>query len=156
MNKDLFDLILRVKERGDDLSNKEDRRLLERLERDFRRNGMALDKEYHSTLRTLKKKLADICLEFQSEINEDKTTARFTERELDGLPRDFLDSLEIATREQGEEEKQYILTMKYPDLLPVMRKATREETRFQLDQVNHTRCKKNLERLKEVHILHQT
>jgi Zn-dependent oligopeptidase len=149
MNEKLAQMVLTVKACNEQLS-KEDQRLLERLERDFRRNGFGCTPEERLKLQALKKRLTDVCLEFQSELTEDQTTIEFTESELEGVSKDFLDSLQVVGETKEGCEKRYRLTMKYPDLLPVMRSASREETRFRMDQTNGTRCVSNLDRLKEV------
>jgi Zn-dependent oligopeptidase len=79
-------------------------------------------------------------------VNEDDTKIEFTREELEGLSDDFLSGLKKTTVDGVEK---YIVTMKYPDLIPVLKMAKKEETRKALDIANSTRCKENIAMLEE-------
>jgi len=76
----------------DDLEGIE-RRYLEVLLRDYRRNGMGLDAEKRARLLEIDGELNDLGLEFRQAIDEDETTAFFTAEESLGVPQGFLDNL---------------------------------------------------------------
>ena len=66
-------------------------------------------------------------IEFQKNLNEDDTKLVFTKDELEGLPEDFLKGLKA-----GENEGEYVVTLQYPDLVPVLNLAKKESTRKKL------------------------
>lgn len=74
-------------------------------------------------------------IEFQKNLNEDNTNIVFTKEELEGLPDDFLNSLQREKEGDG-----YIVTLQYPDLVPVLKLAKRDETRRKLDIANASKC----------------
>jgi Zn-dependent oligopeptidase len=94
-----------------DLSD-EDRRLFDKIELDFKRNGLALPEADREKLKAIKKQLADLSIDFSRRINEDVTSIPVDEAELDGMPKDWIESL--AKNDAG----QRIVTMKYPDFFP--------------------------------------
>ncbi|RKP26779.1 soluble angiotensin II-binding protein-like protein [Syncephalis pseudoplumigaleata] len=126
-----------------DLSD-EDRRLFDKIELDFKRNGLALPEAERETLKAIKKELADLSIDFSRRINEDVTSIAIDEADLDGMPRDWIDGL--AKNEAG----QRIVTMKYPDFFPLMKLCKVEETRKKVLFTNETRCKDNIATLEKL------
>jgi len=126
--------------------NPEDQRLLEKIDLDYRRNGLALPDDKLNELKELKKKLTNISIEFSRSIAEDKTTLVFTKKELDGLSEDFFENLEKTTKD-GEEA--YVVDMKYPCYFPIIKLAKNENTRKSMMRAYGQRCKPNVDRLKE-------
>jgi Zn-dependent oligopeptidase len=53
--------------------------------------------------------------------------------ELEGLPEDFVKALPVR-------DDRHVVSLKYPELLPVMRYARREQTRQAMDKANGTHC----------------
>ncbi|KAJ3179433.1 Thimet oligopeptidase [Gaertneriomyces sp. JEL0708] len=145
MREDLYTSILATKKKGESV-DPESARLLEFLERDFRRNGLALPKEQRDELKKLKQRLADICTEYGQTLAEDKTEVTFTKEELDGLPEDFFEGRKKVDVDGTEK---YVVTMKYPDVLPIMRMAKCEQTRKVLDLANGRKCQSNIALLEE-------
>lgn len=64
---------------------------------------------------------------------EDTTALPFTKEELDGLPQDFFEGLK---NEQGK----YMVSLKYPEIFPVLQKAKRAETRRLMDIAREGQC----------------
>jgi len=107
--------------------------------------------------------MSDNAITFQKNLNEDTTAFYFSREELDGLPQDFLDGLEkvdgqvkrpshqrsiselfdqLADTAGGDKEggaTKYKVSLRYPELLPVMRYANNAETRRKLDIANAAR-----------------
>jgi Zn-dependent oligopeptidase len=71
---------------------------------------------------TIKKRISELCIQFQTNLNEDKTEVLFTKEELEGMGEDFLSGL-------PKRDDKYVVSLKYPELIPLMRNARREETR---------------------------
>ncbi|KAG1452973.1 hypothetical protein G6F46_009734 [Rhizopus delemar] len=100
----------------------EDARLLEKIEQSFRRNGLHLPQEKRDELKELRKRLSEVCIEFNKNWARESSTIKFTKDELEGLDNDFLGGLQ-QTEEDGVTK--YILTMKYP----VIKLCKNENTR---------------------------
>lgn len=63
------------------------------------------------------------------------------------MPADFLESLKTEETTEGTEK--LVVTMKYPDLFPILNRAANESVRRQMDVANSTRCKQNIALLEE-------
>ncbi len=85
---------------------------MDRLILDFKRNGLALPVEKRDQVAALKKRLSELEVQFQKNINEDKTALNFSKEDLLGMPVDFLESLSRS------EDGKYIVTLKVRPLPP--------------------------------------
>ena len=126
----------------------EQQRLLEKMELEYRRNGLALSHQSPVQLEHLKKlktRLSDVCTDFQRLVNEDTTSLELTRAELEGMPADFFERL----KPHPTKADTFIVTMKYPDLFPVLKYAKREDTRRRMDIANSSRCASNIQLMEE-------
>jgi len=127
-----------------------DHRLIEKIIEEFERNGLALDAEKRSKLKEIKQKLSEKSIVFQQNLNEDVSKHYFTKEELDGLPDDFLESL------TKNDEGKYAVSLKYPELFPVLEQCKVAETRKKMDFLNGTKCiQQNTVLLEDVILLRQ-
>ncbi|KAJ2744446.1 metalloendopeptidase [Coemansia sp. BCRC 34301] len=124
----------------------EDRRLVEKMELVFRRHGLALDKDQREHLGKIRMRLSELAIRFSRNINEGDGKAVLTRDELEGLPSDFFEGRATETVD-GQEG--FVVTTKYPDIIPVMRLAKREETRERMFVVEGQRCPENIPILQE-------
>lgn len=106
-----------------------DRKLADDTIRDMKRMGFALpDKEFEELKRTVTE-LKTLETEFEKTINEWEDHIEVTRAQLDGLPERYIEGLERS----GEN---YIVSLKYPELLPFMRQATDDAARRALASKN--------------------
>jgi metallopeptidase MepB len=114
------------------LPDAETARLLEKERKSYIRNGLGLPEgEKRDRFKEIKKRLSQIQIQFQKNLNEEDNGIWFTKEELDGVPQDVLDTLEKGTAENGNEGK-LRLTFKYPDLFPTLKFANNPETRMRV------------------------
>ncbi|KAJ2708185.1 metalloendopeptidase [Coemansia sp. IMI 203386] len=124
----------------------EDRRLVQKMEEEYRRNGLALSQEQRKQLGEIRMRLSELSIKFSRSINEKDGRVLFTRQELDGLSEDYFDGRPTEI-EDGIEK--FVVTTKYPDLVPVMQMAKDEKTRKRLMVVSESRCPENIELLEE-------
>ncbi|OMJ24533.1 Thimet oligopeptidase [Smittium culicis] len=148
MRRDVYKVIkalFQSKEKWQDRCS-EDKRLLEKTERSYRRNGLDLPDEGLKKLMEIKKKMSELTIKFGRNISEGDAEVLFTLEELDGLPEDFINSKKKVTVDGVEK---YTVTTKYPDLFAVLGMANRELTRKTLLMAEERRCKENIDILTE-------
>jgi metallopeptidase MepB len=109
------------------LDDVESARLLEKERKSYIRNGLGLPEgPKRDRFKEIKKRLSQIQIAFQKNLNEENGGLWFTKEDLDGVPQDVLDTLEKGT---GENEGKIRLSFKYPDLFPTLKFAKNPETR---------------------------
>ena len=59
-----------------------------------RRNGLHLGEEKRDRVKAVKKKISELGTQFGFNLNEDTTHINFSEAELDGVPKDLIDSFD--------------------------------------------------------------
>jgi thimet oligopeptidase len=98
------------------------KRLLEHTLRDYRRAGMSLPPNLRTKLTEIEKELSQLSIAFEENIREDATKLFLSDRELAGMPEDYLSSLERT----GD---LYMVGMSYPEFVPIQDLCDVEETR---------------------------
>ena len=142
-NKKLFEhiqTILKPVFNKDVTVKDEEFKLFTDLHRDFVHNGLLLDDDKRSKVKVLKEELQTLSLEFSKAIADDQTTIFFTKAELEGMSESFINGL-------TKKDDKYVITMKYPDVLPIFDQCSVSATRQALDKVYSSRCPENISRL---------
>ncbi|KAI0097403.1 Metalloprotease [Hypoxylon sp. NC0597] len=126
-------------------------RLLEKERKSYIRNGLGLPQgPQRDRFKEIKKRLSQISIEFQKNLNEENGGLWFTKEELDGVPGDVVDGLEKGT---GENEGKLKLSFKYPDLFPTLKFAKNPETRKKVFIANENKVNQNAPLFKEAILL---
>ncbi|KAL1987257.1 hypothetical protein VTN96DRAFT_4285 [Rasamsonia emersonii] len=150
MREDLYRLVDAVLKKNEDL-DPESRRLLEKEHKDYIRNGLGLPAgPQRDRFKEIKKRLSQLSIEFQKNLNEENGGIWFTREELDGVPEDVLSGLQKG---EGENEGKLRLTFKYPDLFPTLKYAKNAETRKRVAIANENKCNQNVPLFREAMIL---
>jgi metallopeptidase MepB len=126
MREDIFKLVDAAYKKKENL-NPESQRLLEKERKSYIRNGLGIPAgPQRDRFKEIKKRLSQITIEFQKNLNEENGGIWFTKEELDGVPDDVVEGLEKGT---GDNEGKLRLTFKYPDLFPALKFASDPEVR---------------------------
>ncbi|MCJ1426351.1 hypothetical protein MMC29_004254 [Sticta canariensis] len=150
MREDVFELVEAALKRGDKL-DPESQRLLEKEHKSYIRNGLGIpagpDRE---RFKEIKKRLSQISIIFQKNLNEENGGIWFTPEELDGTPHDVVAGL---AKGEGENEGKLRLSFKYPDLFPVLKYATNAATRKKVFIDNENKLNQNVPLFRETILL---
>lgn len=124
-------------------------RYFERIMRAYRRNGLYIhDAAVKETILDIKQKISKLSISFEHAVDEENTSFLMSAQELDGLPDSWF------TKEREHQAGIYTVTLKYPDLFPVLDYATNRDTRKKIFEAYESRCEQeNLPILKEILIL---
>lgn len=150
MREDVFKLVDAALKKNEPL-DPESRRLLEKEHKDYIRNGLGLPAgPKRDRFKEIKKRLSQISIEFQKNLNEENEGIWFTREQLDGVPEDVLSGLKKG---EGENEGKLRLTFKYPDLFPTMKYAKNSDVRKRVMISNENKCNQNIPLFREAIVL---
>jgi len=152
MRKDVFDNILAFSKSDEAKTlSPEMKRYVEKQVNDGMRNGLHLDEAKRDEIKAVKKRISELGVEFNKNLNEDTTFILLDQSELSGVPDDLVGSFE-----KDEESGKLKVTMKYPHFFPVTRKCNNPETRLRVEKTYQTRCmEENTKILEEIVTLRQ-
>ncbi|OCK76625.1 thimet oligopeptidase [Lepidopterella palustris CBS 459.81] len=150
MREDVFNLVDAAFKKSESL-DPESRRLIEKDHKGYIRNGLGVPAgPMRDRFKEIKKRLSEISIAFQKNLNEENGALWFTREELDGVPEDLVASLEKGS---GENSGKVKLTFKYPDLFPTLKYAKNAKTRQKVFVENENKCNKNVPLFREAIIL---
>jgi len=136
MRKDIFDNLVAFSGTGEAANLKPElKRYLDKMIIEGKRNGLNLAEEEREKVKIIKKRISELGVNFNKNLNEDTSHAFFTKEELLGVPEDLVNSLE------KNDEGKLKVTMKYPHFFPVTRKCKNPSTRFQVEKLFQSKCK---------------
>lgn len=136
--KDLYQAVVGLKAR-----NADETRLLTETIKDYELNGLKLPDDQLAKVTELKSKISSLEVQFEKNLNEDKTSVVFTAEELDGLPASSL------ARLQKQRDGKYLVTTKSTDYTTVIEDAKNSETRRRIALAYQNRGTENNVKLLE-------
>ncbi|MDE2987833.1 MAG: Zn-dependent oligopeptidase [Chloroflexota bacterium] len=113
------------------------RRLLEFALRDYRRNGLDLNKETRDELQSLQERLVGLGIEFRKKIDDYQDHIEVSREELDGLPDAYIERLGTV---EADGALRYRVGLDYPELHPFLDAAHDGERRRELFHKNHNKA----------------
>ena len=123
------------------------RRLLEFALRDYRRNGLDLDKRTRDELQSLQERLVGLGIGFRKNIDDYEDFIEISRAELDGLPEGYIERLRTF---EVDGAVRYRVGLDYPELHPFLDSAHDGELRRELFHRNHNKAADtNIEILEE-------
>ena len=123
------------------------RRLLEFSLRDYRRNGLDLDRETRDELQALQERLVGLGIQFRKHIDDYEDHIEVGRNELDGLPDSYIERLRTV---EVDGAVRYQIGLDYPELHPFLDSAHDGELRRELFHKNHNKAADtNIEILEE-------
>lgn len=154
MREDVFKLVDGVFARQKDSEpnlDPESLRLLEKERKGYIKNGLGLPSgSQRDRFKEIKKRLSQIGIQFQVNLNEEDGGLWFTKEELDGVPEDVIVGLKEG---EGENAGKVKLSFKYPDLFPTLKFAKNPETRRKVFVSNENKVNQNGPLFKEALLL---
>jgi len=112
----------------------EHNRLLKRIIRDFKRNGLDANDKARERLTEVQTKISALSIEYAKNLGEENTKMNFTLEELYGMKDSFLSS-------RKQKDGTYELTLKYPDFFPIVQTCRVAKTRATMEFKYNSRCK---------------
>lgn len=107
----------------------------------FEASGLGLSTEEQARLQELREKDAAVCSAFKKNLAEDTTALFFAAEELDGVDPKWV--AERTQPEGGSQAGQVKVTLKYPDLLPVLSTCAVSATRERLSRAREVEAYAN-------------
>ncbi|KAK4991943.1 metalloendopeptidase [Elasticomyces elasticus] len=150
MREDIFKLVDAALNKNETL-DPESRRLLEKNHKSYIRNGLGVPAgAKRDRFKDIKKRLSEIGITFQKNLNEEKGGLWFTPKDLEGVPEDVVTSLKKG---EGENEGKVWLTYKYPELFPTLKYARNADVRKKVYMGNENKCNQNIPLFREAIVL---
>lgn len=107
----------------------EEQCFLEKRMRDFKRQGFDLPEKDFEEVKAIQKEISKLGLEFDKNVNTDKSFITVEEKDLKGLEKDFIENL------KKDDDGRYILTCDYPIYFEVMQHCSVVDTRKNLNHI---------------------
>ncbi|KAH8703044.1 putative saccharolysin [Talaromyces proteolyticus] len=154
MREDIFALVQTAWDRSRKAGSKlddESLRLLDQKRKSYIQNGLGIGKgPKRDRFKEIKKRLSQLSIEFQKNLNEENGGIWFTRKELEGVPEDILSGLEPGI---GANQGKLKLSFKSTDLFSALKFALDAETRQRVFIQNENKLNQNVPLFKEAIIL---
>ncbi len=132
MNRDIYKAVKEYID-GENIKkanlNSEEQYFLEKSMRDFKRQGFNLPEKDFEEVKAIQRDISKLGLEFDKNVNTDKSFIVVEEKDLKGLEKDFIENL------KKDDDGKYILTCDYPIYFEVMQHCSVADTRKNLNHI---------------------
>jgi metallopeptidase MepB len=126
-------------------------RLLDKERKSYIRYGLGLPAgPKRDRFKEIKTKLSEISIQFAKRLNEENGGLYFRKEELEGVPKDLVESFAAG---EGEHAGKVKVDFKYPSLFPVLKYAKHAYVRQQMYIANENKCNANVPLFKEAIVL---
>lgn len=150
MREDVFKRVEAALQKNEEI-DPESRRLLDKEYKNYIRNGLGIyEGPRRDRFKEIKKRLSQLSIIFQKNLNDENGGIWFTKEELDGVPDDVVSGLKKGG---GEYEGKLWLTFKYPDLFPTLKYAKNPATRKKVFIDNENKLNQNVPLFDEIILL---
>lgn len=112
------------------------KRLFDQKMRDYKRRGFTLNKEDRAVVEELQKEISKLSTDFDQNIRETDTIEKFTKAELKGLPDDFIESVKTGEDEYSFSAKigsHYVNIFDYADIEETRKRMTAARSRHAME-----------------------
>ena len=141
MREDVFKLVDAAYKKKATL-DPESQRLLEKERKSYITNGLGIPAgPERDRFKEIKKRLSQIQIEFQKNLNEENGGIWFSKEQLAGVPDDVIETFDKGT---GENEGKLRFTFKYPDLFPTLKFALDSDVREKVFIENENKVSSDL------------
>ncbi|KAJ1731120.1 metalloendopeptidase [Coemansia biformis] len=123
-----------------------ERRLVERIERHYRRRGLLISGEKRAVFENAKKRLAEIEAEYIEAGESESARISFSLEELEGMPEEYLCRLQVVAEDGAE---RYAIKTRGDDNLNAMTFVKSESARKKLYVASGKKCMEDMAWLKE-------
>lgn len=113
----------------------EEKRYVQKQVIKYKRNGLSLPStESRKRITTIQQRLAELGTQFQNNINTVNTQFEYRKADLTGLPEDWFNAERLVR------DDVYKVTLKYPDVLPILDYCKNREVRAHIFNAFNSRC----------------
>lgn len=113
---------------------------------DFERSGLGLPDEKQEKLVELLKKDTELCASYSENLSNESTKLQFLKSECEGVNEKFIETHSIS-------DEKIEITLKYPDIIPILRNCENASTREKITITRGTVYGNNLELLSDAILL---
>lgn len=151
MREDIFKIVdAAFQQRASENLDTESLRVLEKERKKYVRNGLLIPAgPQRERFKEIQKRLSQLCIQCQKNLNEDKSSIWFTPAQLEGVPEDDIAVGELE-KGTGENEGKVKLGFKYNHFFPVVKYAKDSETRHRYIVADANKANKNVPMFQEI------
>ena len=105
---------------------------VENTNKNYKMMGLNLEEEKYDRIKEIKKELTELCNSFSHNLSSENSKFEFSKEELIGLPENYIN--------ERTENNKVIVSLKYPDIIPIMDYCKNRETRKKMSIEFKRRC----------------